>query len=100
MRVNESDGRMASKSRAARRLVLQLRRRIECNSEEAGELTRTLLTEALDDVRRNRHRGSDDLALERRVLGLSDVPSDPVTIHGHQVGLLPDFELLEISHTA
>ena len=58
----------------------------------------TLLAAALDDVGRYRHRGSDDLAPERRMLHRPDLPSDPVSIESHRMRFLPDFELLEIRH--
>ena len=59
-----------------------------------------MLTASLDDIRRHRHRGSGHLAAQRRVLGSANLPGDPVNIHRQEMGLLPDFELLEIGHAA
>ena len=45
-------------------MVFEFRRRVESNPQESSELAGALLSRAFDNIRRNRHRRSDQLTPE------------------------------------
>ena len=79
-------------------MVLELGGRVEGDPQKAGVLAGALLIATLDDIRGDWLGGSYHLTAKRRVLRSSDLAGNAVNIHGHHVCLMPDLELLEVSH--
>ena len=79
-------------------VVLQLVAGVDGNAQEAGELFFACLASTLDDVGRDRHCGSNYLAPQRQVVGPADSHRDAVRVQGKCVRLLPNEQILEVTH--
>jgi hypothetical protein len=79
-------------------VILELRNRVERIAEKAAEFALAFLHSAFDDVRRNRHRRSNQLAAQGSVNAPAYAMRNPMDIERQSVRLPPDMKFLEIPH--
>ena len=79
-------------------VVLQLRRGIDSHAQIAAILAAGDLSSTLYDICRDRHRRADRLSAKTAVVRPTYFAGHTMRIKGKRMGLLPDFEILEIAH--
>ena len=80
-------------------VVLELAGGIDRDPQEPGEFLFAFLASTLNNVRRDRHRGSNDLAPERDIVGPANPHRNSVRVQRKRVRLLPNQQIPEVAHT-